>query len=212
MYFDDFRYFTIGPWLSQKLLQDHNLESRSIPFSFDPAFYYLNPKNDVVRNKIVIYARISSPRRAVEVALEALKLAAEDLNPKNEVVFIGDRINLTLKVKNRSFAFLKKSELGNLYRSAKLVIVFSTTNTSLIPVEALACGAPVLTNENEINITNLNGLPIHYAPLNPYAVARKLLEIVNSPYVPLSKEVSEKLEKLTWSISTTEFLTWLHND
>ena len=212
LYLKDFRYFTIGPWLSQKLLQDHSVESKSIPFSFDPAHYHSSPMNQHVRNKIVVYARISSPRRAVEVVLEALKLAAPDLNPDNEIIFIGEQINLNLRIKNKSFAFLNKSDLGSLYREAKLVIVFSTTNTSLIPLEALASGASVLTNENEINLTNLKGLPIHYTPLNPYSVARKIIEIMNLPYVAFDKDTTRLLEQLTWSQTIDEFLIWLQNE
>jgi glycosyltransferase involved in cell wall biosynthesis len=212
LYLKDFRYFTIGPWLSQKLAQDHEIESRPLPFSFDPAHYYLSPKNDHIRNKIVVYARISSPRRAVEIVLEALKLSSQDLNPNDEIVFIGERINLELRVKNKSFKFLNKSDLGALYRNAKLVIVFSTTNTSLIPLEALASGAPVLTNENEINRINLKGLPIIYTPLNPHSVARKIIQVSNSPYVAFDEDLSGLLEQLTWSQTIVEFLNWLQNE
>jgi glycosyltransferase involved in cell wall biosynthesis len=214
LYLKNFTYFVIGPWLSRYLSDFHDVDSFTIPFGFDPNYYFSHDgSGDKAnkRDKIVIYARLSSARRAAEVAIEALKIAAKDFDPEDEIVFIGDQIELKLKIKNRSYAFLSKSDLGSLYRKAKLVIVFSTTNTSLIPIEALACGAHVLTNDNSINRLNLEGMPIHYANLDPYSVATKIIQVTNSPHVVFGEEVAFKLEKLKWFYAVDDFLKWIPN-
>jgi glycosyltransferase involved in cell wall biosynthesis len=208
LYIKDFRYFVIGPWLKKQLRFAHDLDSYAIPFSLDTKTYKL-PALNAPRDKIVVYARISSPRRAVEIILEALKIIEYRLIGNYEIIFIGQNIDIDFSFSHKSISFMGKHELSLLYQSAKVVIAFSTTNTSLVPIEALACGSRVLINDNEINRTNLAGLPIDYVSADPFDVAAKIIEITQSAHEDLALDVLNEISIRDWDLTSSDFTKWI---
>ena len=61
---------------------------------------------------------------------------------------------------------LTHEELAELYSIATLTLVLSLSNTSLVPVEAMACGSSVLTNDSEANRLNLSGTNAQFSEMD----------------------------------------------
>lgn len=94
---------------------------------------------------IAFYARIKTERRAVRLGLYALnELYRHGANIR--VTLFGqenlDTAEVIFPFVNRGI--LSEAELSRLYNDADIGVVFSATNYSLIPLEMMACGLPVV--------------------------------------------------------------------
>jgi len=101
----------------------------------------------VGKKRVLFYARPETERRGFELGVLALSLVAKK-RPEVEFVLAG--------FKNRSVdlpfpailpGVLALAELGALYRSCDVALVLSHTNLSLLPLEVMACGCAVVSNE-----------------------------------------------------------------
>jgi glycosyltransferase involved in cell wall biosynthesis len=109
----------------------------------DPTHYFdsTRPRKP---NHIAFYARLETPRRAVELGLLAFELLAR-WGMDFHVEFFGGTIDATrLPYASTNHGVLSADRLGKLYRSASVGMVFSSTNYSIIPREMMACGLPVI--------------------------------------------------------------------
>lgn len=162
-----------GPWLHD-MARQHGMRSMQWDQAADPEHYF--SASTEVRNPrhIAFYARLETPRRAVELGLLAFELLAR-WGLDFHVEFFGGHIDIQgLPYSCTNHDVLSADGLGKLYRSATVGMVFSATNYSIIPREMMACGLPVIEIASP---SALRSFPEDAAILSeptPDAVARNL--------------------------------------
>jgi O-antigen biosynthesis protein len=137
---------TAGNWLAKKLNEEFFMETFPYGFACDKALYSNNPRERGITKRVFFYARPETERRGYELGILALAQLCSKRNDI-EVIFAGS----ALKRERFSFPHLKLgamkvAELGKIYNSCDLGLVLSFTNISLLPLELMACGTPVVSN------------------------------------------------------------------
>jgi glycosyltransferase involved in cell wall biosynthesis len=122
---------------------------------------------------IAFYHRPSTPRRVVELAVAALRLL-HGRSVTFHVHFFGEPLPETPPYPHTDHGTLDAAGLGALYRACDLGVVFSATNYSLIPLEMMACGLPVLELDSDCARTVFPEGTLFLAPPDPAAIAQAL--------------------------------------
>lgn len=130
-----------GPWL-HAFSVGHGMWSMQWDQAADPTTYFVSDESRK-RGHIAFYARSETPRRVVELGLLTFDLLAQ-WGVSFHVDFFGGESFGDLLYPHTVHGFLTPAELGNLYRSVELGMVFSATNRSIVPREMMACGLPVI--------------------------------------------------------------------
>lgn len=132
-----------GAWLHDMAVR-RGMWSMQWEQAADPDHYFEVPHQPRNADHIAFYARLETPRRAVELGLLAFELLAR-WGLEFHVEFFGGQINgHGLPYPSTNHGVLAADRLGELYRSASIGLVFSSTNYSIIPREMMACGLPVV--------------------------------------------------------------------
>jgi glycosyltransferase involved in cell wall biosynthesis len=137
---------TVGEWLADRMRRDYGREADSISFWADRSLYFPRPGGEPGGPlRVAFLARPDMPRRCYPLGVQALALFKR-ARPSAQVLFFGARDlphhQTGFDVTN--LGVLPKRDLADLYRSAHIGLAFSTTNPSLVPIEMMACGLPVV--------------------------------------------------------------------
>lgn len=178
-----FKVVCAGAWLHAICEQKYGLWTRSWDLAYDPLYYYLSdydspPPNDPLR--IAFYARASTPRRAVELGLEALEILASRKVPFSVDLFGQDGQDVFQKFDHTQHGLLTPTRLGDLYRRCDIGMVFSATNYSLIPMEMMACGLPVVELDVESTRAVFPDSAVAFAKPTPHGIADCLQRLIES--------------------------------
>jgi len=164
--------------VTRLLRQQYGAEADYFDFAVDTEIY--SPLN-VPRPshpRIAFYARPSTPRRAYELGVEALKLVVER-SPDVEIVFYGAQSLPQPPFRVTNAGLVNPWELAKLFSSCDIGLVFSTTNPSLVPLEMMACRCAVVDLASE-RVEGLleDGVNCRLAQPTPASIADTLLELV----------------------------------
>ncbi|MFT5603786.1 MAG: glycosyltransferase involved in cell wall biosynthesis [Paracoccaceae bacterium] len=143
-----FTGITAGGWLKEKLEREYGMQTHAFGFSFDRKLYGLQDlqRKNAGGKKVFFYARPPTQRRAFEMGVMALHKLSE-LIPEVEVVFAGwDVAGYQIPFKHQNMGTLALEQLPELYRECDAALVLSFTNLSLLPLELMASGVPVVSN------------------------------------------------------------------
>lgn len=173
------RHITIGPWLAHHL-RTLNPETWAEFFSFpiDHGTYYASSDCAALKHTRVLFlARTRMPRRRLPLGLEALRIF-HARHPDVEIVLFGsddlDAVNVSFPFTNLGIV-RDLNALADLYRQSSAALVFSTTNPSVMPLEMMACGCPVIELDNPINRFHFQPPDcVTLAPEDPQAIADAL--------------------------------------
>lgn len=136
---------TAGGWLADKLAREYGMRTRSFGFSFDKQRYRLLARKPGPR-RVFFYARHVTPRRGFELGLLALRRIHRQC-PDVEFVLAGwDASDYELPFPHLNAGVVALDELPALYAQCDVALVLSFTNLSLLPLELMACGCPVVSN------------------------------------------------------------------
>lgn len=138
---------TAGGWLETKLRTEYGMETHAVGFSYDRHLYSMQPKSaGSGRKRVFFYARPPTPRRAFELGLLVLQEVCRR-HSDVEVVFAGwDVSNYAIPFPHVNAGLLDIDALPKLYNSCDAALVLSLSNLSLLPLELMACGTPVISN------------------------------------------------------------------
>lgn len=189
---------TAGTWLSSKLKKDYEMECDSFSFSYDRDLYFKNNRREDKR-RVFFYARPPTDRRAFELGLLVLNKLCEK-NPDIEVVLAGwDTSEYYIPFKNFNPGVVAIKELSALYSQCDVALVLSFTNLSLLPLELLASGCPVVTNTGENNswIDEYKKLFI-YAENSVQDILDKLDKVLNKELSLDFEYIETFLEETSW--------------
>ncbi|MFT4165246.1 MAG: hypothetical protein QM650_08385 [Microlunatus sp.] len=190
---------TVGSYLGRLLKDQYNMEATHLDFGCDLDDYSLNNDSTERRQGICYYCRPSTPRRAHEVAVAALKLFSKS-HPGVPIHFYGEPVG-ALPFEVQHHGLLSPRELGDLYNKCIAGLVLSATNVSLVPYEMLAAGCIPVVNDAPHNREVLDNNHVKYSGATPYEIAAALTELVSSPAETRrqrSKEASQSVSSSTW--------------
>lgn len=138
---------TSGNWLADCLGRDYGMRTRTIGFSYDRGRYAPLPREHSDKAKrIFFYARQFTPRRGFELGILVLSEVAKRM-PDVEIVLAGsDVAAFSIPFDHRNAGILALDDLPRLYSDCDVALVLSHTNLSLLPLELMACGCPVVSN------------------------------------------------------------------
>jgi len=144
--------FTAGTWLAKKLAEDYGMRTIPLGFSYDRDLYNLNGYEVSAREntdapKLFFYARPPTSRRAFELGMLVLREVARRM-PHLLIVLAGwDMRSYKIPFKYENAGLVELDQLGRLYKQCDAALVLSFSNVSLLPLELMACGVPVVSNK-----------------------------------------------------------------
>jgi glycosyltransferase involved in cell wall biosynthesis len=197
---------TAGPWLSNLMNTEYGAKSEYFDLGYDPEIY--NNSNLVERNAIVIYYRPGTLRRASDFALEVVRSVEKELS-NFEIHFVGGAPKVLPKGNVKVHGSLNHSELSALYQKAAVTFVLSMTNTSLVPVEALAAGSSVLTNSGKINELNLAGTSTTLVDLNLRKMGSEIARIAKEMDDERANQNAKSVLGREWNVQSKKAINFL---
>ena len=138
---------TAGSWLANRLADQYGMKTTALGFSYDRALYkpHAFPRH-AARKRIFFYVRPPTARRAFDLGVLVFAELARR-RPDITVVMAGwDVRHYALPFDCDHAGLQDPSRLAQLYSSCDAALVLSFTNLSLLPVEIMACGVPVVSN------------------------------------------------------------------
>ncbi|WP_272474711.1 glycosyltransferase [Baekduia alba] len=194
-----------SPWLADIVRERYGASTSLFDFGVDHDVY--RPL-DVPRrtDTVVLYGRDITPRRAVPLALMALK-ELKDRRPDLRVLSFGDSREIDVPVDYEHLGILSPPELAQLYNEGTVGLVLSLTNYSLIPQEMLACGMPCvdLAGISAEGIFGADG-PVALSPFDPLAMAGKIDHLMGdrAEWQRRSAAGLAFVEGRTWDVAATQ--------
>lgn len=179
-----FHHITAGPWLAHRI-EKLGATASPFPFAADPQTYYPEPGPRAEgKVHVVFYARPVTPRRCFELGVEALRLLNEQLGRGRLLVSMAGweigKWPADFAIKRHGI--LAPGPLRRLYSSADAVLVLSSTNPSLLPLEAALCGVPVVDLAlPSAEGTLQDGVSARLAAPSPPAIAKAIADLVKHP-------------------------------
>ncbi len=137
---------TAGDWLSETLKRDFGMRAFPFRFSYDKALYQPHPRQDKKR-RIFFYARHVTLRRGFELGILALHLLHQKM-PDVEFILAGwDASEFHIPFPHLNAGVIAIDKMPFILSQCDAALMISLTNNSLMPIEAMACACPVVSNE-----------------------------------------------------------------
>jgi len=172
---------TAGRWLADTMGEVYGLPATSFDLGIDGARYKPDPAVTRRDDVVVAYARSSTPRRGVPVALAALA-ELHRRRPSVEAWLFGHGGPPGVDFPHRNLGVVPEAGLPAIYAEATVGLVLSMTNYSLVAQEMLSCGLPCveLDAPSVVKAFGRDG-PVDFAPLDPIAIADALERLLGDP-------------------------------
>jgi len=172
---------TAGDWLAQVMREHYSMQAYPFGFSYDKSKHRLQPHKPGPR-RVFFYARSVTPRRGFELGLLTLSLVHKAL-PDTEFVLVGwDASMYEIPFRHMNPGVVPAAELPEYYRMCDAALVISLTNLSLLPLELMACGCPVVSNDGpnvEWQLQHEQNALL--APATPETLAAALIRLLQEP-------------------------------
>ncbi len=176
-----FTALTAGEWLAELMRNRYGLQAYSFGFSYDKAHHQPRPRRSGPM-RVFFYARNVTPRRGFELGLLTLGLVHAVRSDVEFVLAGWDTTGYYLPFPHVSAGVVPPHQLPELYSRCDCALVLSLTNLSLLPLELMACGCPVVSNRGK----NVEWQLIHeenalLADATPDGLANALLRLLGDP-------------------------------
>jgi glycosyltransferase involved in cell wall biosynthesis len=150
---------------------------------------------------IAVYARRETERRAVDLAMAALAVLAER-RPTIRPVLFGSRQRTKLPFADEDLGVVAPRRLAELFRSARVGMVFSLTTHSLAAQEMMASGLPVveLEGDNVSSALGASGELVELCPPRPDAIADAVERLLDdrAAAAAMARRARAFVEERTW--------------
>ena len=194
---------TLGPWIAKVLRDEFGMPCSPFGFSFDRGIYSPNGRQRErgPKNRVLFYARPTTPRRGFELGILAMSLVAKK-RPDVEFVLLGFRPQpMQLPFRAVLPGVLTPSELAEWYRSCDVALVLSHTNVSMLPLELMACGCAVVSNRGPNLEWLLTDVTTQLANSTPSSLAEAILALLSNQEL--------RSRKVAAGIAFAEQTSWL---
>jgi len=192
-----------SPWLKTLMAERYGFGGTAFRYGFDPERYRHLP--DVARepDRVAVYIRPRTERRGFELVLGAVHSLCR-LRPQTRITLFG----AVEEIRNLPFAceqagILDEQGLCRLYNRSTAVMLTSLTNYSIIPVEAMACGAIVLdVRAPSIQSVFTDGVHLALADADPLDMARVAARILdNAPERDrIAGQATTYIQDMNWEV------------
>jgi glycosyltransferase involved in cell wall biosynthesis len=194
-----------SPWLRDLLSNRYGATVDTFQLGVDHERYRQRP---VTRRQdtVIYYARDSTPRRGVPLALTALA-ELHRRKPETRIVLFGTDGTIETAFPYEHMGVLSPSQLSWLYSEATVGLCLSLTNFSLMPKEMLACGLPCVELAGVSAESLFEGAhPLELTPFRPVAIADTIerLLVDRELWERRSREGLELIRSHTWDRATDE--------
>jgi glycosyltransferase involved in cell wall biosynthesis len=180
---------TAGQWLADTMGELYGLPATAFDLGIDGERYQPSPEVERRSNVVVAYARSTTPRRGVPVALAALA-ELHDRRPEVEAWLFGHGGPAGVDFPHKNLGVVPEPALPAIYAEATVGLVLSMTNYSLVAQEMLACGlACVELDAPSVVAAFGRGGPVDFAPLDPIAIADALERLLTDPALRADRAV-----------------------
>jgi O-antigen biosynthesis protein len=170
---------TAGQWLASKLAADYGMVTHATSFSYDTELYRPLPRRESTR-QVFFYARPPTARRGFELGLFALAEVTKRL-PDVKIVLAGwDLSSYEIPFNHVDVGTLSLAQLPDLYSQCDVALVLSFSNLSLLPLELMACGVPVVSNRAPCATWLLNDENAKLAEPTPEGLAHAICDILEN--------------------------------
>ena len=188
-------------WLYGKMKR-YNMDGCYFDLGYDPAVYYPDPLVERDPDKLLVYARPLTERRGTELLVACLAMIKE-LRPRTKITIFGaDSFGyMDIPFEAEYLGLLNEDQLRRHHSEAAITLLTSLTNYSLIPIEAMACGAVVIDVDVEsTRATFAEDAPIILADPMPYDMAKRVVATLDDADLchALSRDGLEYVRKYTW--------------
>lgn len=172
---------TAGTWLKEKLAAEYGMRTEAFSFSFDSHLYVRQKRREPEKRRVFFYARPPTERRAFQMGMLVLDEVTRRI-PDVEVVFAGwDISDYYIPYKHMNCGVVGLEKLPDLYSQCDVALVLSFTNLSLLPLELMACGTPVVSNRAPCTEWLLNDNNARLAAPTVEALSEALCAVLEEP-------------------------------
>ena len=204
-----FAILCAGEWLLAQAKQRGDWARAWHLAADDPAYFpptHVSPAQESGTHgplTIAFYARKHTPRRAVELGLAALDLLHRRGRDIEVHLFGEEQLKLDVNFPAHRHGVVSPTELGELYRRCDIGLVFSATNYSLIPLEMMACGLPVVELDGPSTRAVFRNDEVRFAKATPFGIADAIEHLQAEPEARASQIEGAFgfLEGLSWKKS-----------
>lgn len=176
-------YFGIfgSPWLAALLGERYGFRGIPFRYGYDPVRYRRLSGVEREPDLVAAYVRPRTARRGLELVLGALA-ALKSRRPPTRVILFGAAEHFrNLPFECEQAGILDEDGLCRLYNRAAVVLLASLTNYSIIPVEAMACGALVVdVRMPSIQSVFTDGEHLALANTDPLSMARTTAHMLDA--------------------------------
>jgi glycosyltransferase involved in cell wall biosynthesis len=166
-----------GPWCAHVIRTRFGGRADHFRFPVDRSVYRPRPRT-LPSPHVAFYARPEAAPRRHDLGVAALALVQRRL-PETAISCFGSTPARPVPFRCRHLGIVPALHaLADLYANADVGLAFSTTNPSLVPLEMMACGCPVVDLDNEINRASYPAEAIRLAAPAPEAVAEAIVSLL----------------------------------
>jgi glycosyltransferase involved in cell wall biosynthesis len=176
-----------------------------------PGHAYLGPPSaNSTRTRTALYVGDSRPRKGLADFLEAGEIARRSISDLSLVVVTKYRCQVSSSVPYRQIIHPTDGELAELYRSSGIFVSTSWfEGLGLPPLQAMACGAPVVLTDQRgardyaVDEQNCLVVPVK----SPDSVADAIIRILKDPDLArrLSESGIETARNYRWDLALDRF-------
>jgi O-antigen biosynthesis protein len=209
-----FTGLTAGSWLADSLMKDFGMRSFPFGFSYDRDLYRHQPEQ-LSRNgpkRVFFYARPGTERRGLELGIFALSLVAQAL-PETQFVFAGmAEQDWKLPFTPEYVGVLRLDQLSELYRGCDAALVLSHTNLSLLPLELMASGCPVVSNRGPNVEWMLNEANCILCDPEPRPLAQAMIELLTDDRLRERLRGAGFAQTTDWRLEAERLMNFFRDD
>jgi glycosyltransferase involved in cell wall biosynthesis len=212
----NYHMVSLGPWNKNQIEEKFRVPVDEIVFPFEPKEYWAenNWKQKFTRKrniKITVYLKNAEKRGPILLlmSLEELYKVAKSKGYEVEVLFFGNnrRIKYPISVPYKNLGKPPKDELRKLYQKSDFGVVFSYTNISLVPLEMMACGCPVIEVYEGSFGSFFNSSCAILVNSYPQDFVKKVMWYIEHPEerLKIAENAMNSLQKRSWEEAARQF-------
>ncbi len=177
-----FHGITAGGWLAEKLAVEHGMRTVAMGFSYDQGLYRPLPRRNPEIRRVFFYARPVTQRRGFELGLLVLNRVAQQMPEMSFILAGWDTSSYRIPFPHLNAGNVALKDLPDLYNQCDVALVLSLTNLSLLPLELMACGCPVVSNNGPHVEWLLNDHNAVLADAEPEALSEAIMSLLRDEH------------------------------